>query len=645
MGDGEGVVVCAGWEARCLGRATRAAGTLRVATAVLVATMVYGGEAAAQTPVPELDTLDVTVASRVSPALSVRTRTVAVLTREEIESVPARTVGDLLRWMNGVELQERSGAQADLSLRGAGFEQVLVLVDGVRVSDAQSGHFDLDLAVPVDRIRRIEVLRGPGSALFGADAVGGVVNIVTRDAAGDGDVGLGPVRTAARAEGGSFGSWRLSATEAVPLGHAGIHLGQEWAASDGGRAGTDYRNLVLQGAVDAPLGGGRVELSAGHAARDFGAADFYAPIPSWEETRTTRTTAGWTSGRLAGLGLEARASVRDHDDRFVFYRDEPEAGSNVHDARQVGAELVLRRSDSRGALSFAAGAEAWRDELDSSNLGDRSESRTALWGEVVLRASGQGVVTAGVRADDHEAWGGFVSPSLSAAWDLTPSVRLQGSLARSFRAPTWTDRYYADPFHQASADIVPEEAWSWEAGVRMTLAPGLTVGAAAFRRSTENLIDWARPDGSGDNVKWRTRNVEEADFTGLELDASGMGPERFRWQAGAFLMGVDVTGEKGFFSKRALRPETRRLTLGLSRKVGGAVKVALHGLWAGRRSERAYHRIDLRVSAEVAAFLAPGTGAGTVYLDVTNLTDQDHLDASGQPVPGLGVVVGWRIGA
>lgn len=626
-------------------REARALAVARVACVVVLASAVPGARAVAQAPVPALDTLDVTVASRVSPALSARTRTVAVMTREEIEAVPARTVGDLLRWMNGVELQQRSGAQADLSIRGAGFEQVLVLVDGVRVSDAQSGHFDLDLAVPVDRIQRIEVLRGPGSALFGADAVGGVVNFVTRDGAAEGAVGLGPVRTAARAEGGSFGTWRLSATETVPLGGAGIHLGQEWAASDGDRAGTDYRNLVLQGAVDAPLGGGRVELSAGHAARDFGAADFYAPIPSWEETRTTRATAGWTSGRFAGLRLDARASLRDHDDRFVFYRDDPQAGSNVHDARQVGAEVGLRSPASRGPLSFAVGAEAWRDELESSNLGDRSESRTALWGEVVLRAGGRGVLTAGVRADDHEAWGGFVSPSLSAAWDLTPAVRLQGSVARSFRAPTWTERYYTDPFHQASADIVPEKAWSWEAGVRTDPAPGLTVRAVAFRRSTEDLIDWAKPDGSGDDVKWRTRNVEEADFTGLELDASGDGPGRLRWQAGASLLGVDVTGETGFFSKRALRPETRRLTLGLSRGVGRAVGVAVHGLWAGRRSERAYHQIDLRVSADLGALLAPGTGAGTVYLDVTNLTDQDYLDASGQPVPGLGLVVGWRVGA
>ena len=192
----------------------------------------------AQTPV-HLDTLEVTVSSRVSPGLSARTRTLDVITREELAGLPARSVGDLLRWANAVDLQQRSGAQADVSLRGAGFEQVLVLVDGVRVSDVQTGHFDLDLTVPLDRIERVEILRGPASSLFGADAVGGVVNVVTRSrarAVGSSTADEArPPTGSARAEGGSFGTLRLSATQALPVGSARLSLGEEWSESDGDR--------------------------------------------------------------------------------------------------------------------------------------------------------------------------------------------------------------------------------------------------------------------------------------------------------------------------------------------------------------------------------------------------------------------------
>lgn len=609
--------------------------------ATVLAVMSAPGPATAQVPVTELDTLDVRVSSRVSPGLSVRTRTVDVMTRAEIRGVPARSVGDLLRWINGVELQQRSGAQADLSLRGAGFEQVLVLVDGVRVSDSQSGHFDLDLAVPIDRIQQIEILRGPASAMFGGDAVGGVVNVVTFDGdhpeAGEG-ASSGASATGA-AEGGSFGTVRLSSTQQVRAGTARITLGEEWATSDGDRAGTDYENLILHGSLEAPVGGGLLEASLGRAARDFGASDFYAPIPSYEETRTTRFVGGWTSGAFRGLRMEARASVRDHDDEFVFYRDDPESGRNVHDARQVGGELIVR-SDAGpatgGGMTFALGVEGWRDELDSSNLGVRSELRGSAFGEVVLPASAASVVTAGLRADGHEEFGGVVSPSLGVAWDLSPMVRLKASAARSFRAPTWTERYYSDPFHQASSMIDPEDAWAGEMGLEFLLAPGWSVRATGFLRRTANLIDWAKPNGSDDEVMWVTRNVTEAEFRGLELDASGVGPGDGRWEMGASFLDVDPTGEAGFFSKRALRPETRRLTLSWTQGLGDRLGLTLHGLYAGRRSEGPYHQMDARFWATLAG--------GSLHLDLVNLTDQDYLDASGRPVSGLGVLIGYRLG-
>jgi hypothetical protein len=115
---------------------------------------------------------DPVLGSRVSAELPLRTRSVQVLDRPTLESLPARSVAEALRWATGWSLGSRSPAQTDLSIRGGSFEQVLVLVDGVRMSDPQTGHFDLDLAVPLDRVERIEILRGPASAQYGSDAWG-----------------------------------------------------------------------------------------------------------------------------------------------------------------------------------------------------------------------------------------------------------------------------------------------------------------------------------------------------------------------------------------------------------------------------------------------------------------------------------------
>ena len=135
---------------------------------------------------------------------------------------------------------------------------------------------------------------------------------------------------------------------------------------------------------------------------------------------------------------------------------------------------------------------------------------------------------------------------------------------------------------------------------------------------------------------WVTRNIKAAEFRGVELDVSGVGPWEARWDAGVSVLDVDPEGAAGFFSKRALRPETRRLTLGFSRGLGDRAGASLHGLYAGRRSEGPYHQVDMRLWASVAS--------GSLYLDLLNLSNQDYLDASGQPIAGVGVLIGYRLG-
>src|SRR5687767_158895 len=125
------------------------------------------------------------------------TRSLTVITREQLEMLPVHTVADALRLLSSVDVRARGerGVQSDFAVRGANFGQMLVLVDGVRLNDAQSGHHNGDIPVPLDLVERIEVLYGPGSALFGADAFGGTINIVTRREAAESLV----------VQGGSFG--------------------------------------------------------------------------------------------------------------------------------------------------------------------------------------------------------------------------------------------------------------------------------------------------------------------------------------------------------------------------------------------------------------------------------------------------------
>lgn len=615
--------------------------TVAAATVALVAALaapvgpgIIGASStlAAQDPVA-LDTIAVAVGSNLE--LGDLPRSVEVITASELAELPVTSVEAALRWAGAVDLQTRSPAQSDLSIRGGSFEQVLVMVDGMRVSDPQTGHFDLDLTIPIEQVERIEILRGGASAAHGADAFGGVVNIVTKTPEA--------TRGQLRIEGGSFSTFGGALSfETVTDAGVGVSAAVGRDGSDGHRDGTDYDILRVRSRVTAPLADGTLTADGGWAARDFGAQGFYASFDSFEETRTTHGGVRW-DGRIGGLRITPRVAFRKHDDTFILFRDDPEAFTNVHDSRQTIADLVTRWAPARG-VELAVGGEWARETVESNNLGDRAETRFGLFGELGLEG-GPWDAVAGIRLDDRENFDAFVSPSLAVGVDLDRWLRLRASASRAFRTPTWTDRFYEDPANIGSPELAAETGWSLEGGVDVEL-PGLraaggtvpgrsaTLGVTVFERRTENLIDFARPAGSTDEVRWRSRNVAEADFTGLELDLDGLaaGPVLLGF-AGHWLK-LDTSEEADFESKSALRPLTRRLSLSADVPVGGGVMVGARMLDRDRSGQDGAVTMDIRVRAEVAG--------ATLFVDGLNITDEDFLDVSGIPEAGAAVRVGVR---
>lgn len=589
------------------------------------------GPVSGQEPVLALDTLTVT-GSRVSPELPERTRAVQVWTRDDLDRLPAATVADVLGWTLGVDAMPRSPAQADLSIRGAGFEQLLVLVDGVRMSDPQTGHFDLNLTVPLDQVERIEVLRGPASAVYGSDAVGGVVNVVTRRGAG----------WSGRMEGGSFGTLRASFQGAGELPGGGtLRAAAEGGRSDGHRDGTDWDQRLGSVGAALPLAGGSLTGGWGIGRRAFGAEDFYAPFPSFETTRARTAHLGWRSRPGGTLQVEPRLSWRSHGDDFILDRADPEFYRNRHTSTQSGGELILRAAP-RSGVGVAGGLEAARHHLTSNALGDREEDRWAAFAEVALRRPGDGRLgdldlTLGLRHDEHDRWGAFTSPSASLALALREGARVRGSLGRSFRGPSWTERHYQDPAHQAREDLRPERSLAAEIGVDLThAASGATARVTAFRRTSRDLIDWARPAGQ-EELLWETRNIARATFRGVEMEAGARLRPGTRVTVGGSQISARADEAQGWESKYALRPLSDQLQVGLQQDLPLGARLDVRGIRARRKGEGAFATADLRLEL-------PVTG-GAVYLDGRNLAGSRHLDITGNPVAGRAVYMGFVLGA
>jgi iron complex outermembrane receptor protein len=551
------------------------------------------------------------------------TRSFEVITRADLARHASRSLAEVLGLAVGVDAQPRSPAQADLALRGATFNQVVVLVVGVRVSDVQSGHYALDLAVPTAMIERIEILRGTGSAMYGSDAIGGVVNIVTRADSSFGELAL---------RAGSFGGILGQGSVGGVAGGTQVRIGADADRSSGHRNDTDYRVTQARASAERRIGVARVSADAAIGARQFGAADFYSPFPSYETTRSSTASLHGTAPLGERLTVSGTLHTRRHSDVFTLKRDDPAFYQNVHHRWQHGGEATARLALAPG-LHAAIGAELLDARLRSARLGDHSERRHAEFAEATLGRTSGASIDAGIRRDQSSAVGSFVSPSVGIAVPLLAHAQLRGSASRGFRAPTWTERYYVDPANVADSTLEVERFDAYELGVRVTPLATVSADIALFERRAHSLIDWARPaTAATPPPAWRTMNFASATYRGVEAMlrvADVLGAD---WTLRGSGLRFDASVEPGTVGKYALRPLTRVIGLSATTHELRGASLTVDAQRARRAFEGDHLRLDARAEQRV--------GDMRLSVELLNLTNEDYLDVSGKPVAARSVFVG-----
>jgi iron complex outermembrane receptor protein len=578
-----------------------------------------------QTALPYRQTVVVTAAATPIELRSV-TRTLTVITREQLDALPVHTIADALRLTSSIDVRARGehGVQSDFAIRGANFGQMLVLVDGVRLNDAQSGHHNGDIPVPIDAVERIEVLYGPGSSLFGADAFGGTVNVITRRVPAPASVVL---------QGGSFGF-------ASGHGQAGFERGgvrQMFAASADRSSGFMYdREFTTAIASSRTLIGADSGVSVSLVRKAFGANNFYGGnAPSREWTNQALVAADHRFGAAAGWTFGATASYRTHGDRFIFNRERPELSDNRH--RTHAALATVTGSTRVGAASFTVGAEGGGDWIRSTNLGDHDLSRVSGFAEWRHELGQRTHVDTTLRVDRYSEFGTSVNPSFGVGWWPSSSVRLRASAARAFRVPTFTERYYSDPANLARAEVGPESAWAGEGGADLFVGEGWMVQATLFGRADEDVIDWLRATTAD---RWRTFNIRDVDTVGVELGA------RKTFAGGAFLQahytGLNLEAAAvNQLSKYVLDYAPHSFTAAASMPLAGGFQVAPRLEYRLRRrssGEADYLLLDARVARRFNRVLE-------LFVEGTNLFDVNYQEVAGVRMPGAAMTVSLALHA
>jgi len=539
----------------------------------------------------------------------------------------------MLRDDASVDLEQRGGGgvQTDVTIRGGSFEQVLVLLNGLRINDVETSHFNLDLPVPMEMIDTVNVLHGAGSTLYGSDAVSGVVDFETAKPPDGWLLRL-------RAGGGTHGedddaalaSWSGRIAGGKSLSEV---VGGERDFSDGFIADRDYRSedASSETRFQSPLGISDVLLAGSD--RRFGANQFYGNYDSWERTK------GWFSAINQQIDDKTQASLayRRHSDIFVLLRDDPAVYKNQH--VDTSWQAAVRRKDDlpwNGAAVYY-GLEEDADQINSTNLGQHGRNRGAGYADFELHGESWGTISAGLR---EEVFGGgpvVTTPTVAGSAWLKRKVKLRASVESGFRQPTYTDLYYSDPTTLGNPNLKPESSWNYEGGADWYASERLTLTLTAFHSSLTNAIDYVRPYPTALNPAplWQAENLNGVTFNGLEsaMDWRPIAGQSFR---------LGLTTLQG--SQSALNGLQSEYVFNYP--IQNAVAE-----WVGRWKSGLLLRQRVRVVNRVDRGVSPIWDASAVYegkrvepyLQLTNLSNTDYQEIVGVQMPTRAIVAGVQV--
>ena len=552
-----------------------------------------------------------------------------VLTAAMLETLPVTTVAEAMQYLSGLDLRQRGprGVQADLSIRGGTFDQSVVLINGVRMADPQTGHHTMNIPVPLENVARIEVLKGPGARIYGQNAFAGAVNIVTKVD----DERAGTLR----AEVGENGLAGFGVSLNLPLTRLRQTLSYQRDVAQGYRENTDYDLQTTFYQANLPTRRGQVGLLAGLSERAFGANGFYASASAtqqYEEIQTSLVALTHAVETERG-NFSQRLSWRRNQDEYVFVRANPSIYRNLHISQVYGYDGFYNLDNRLGQLGI--GGEVQAVTLASNNLGDRSRGVANLVLEQTVELLGDRLrVTGGATLNYLTDAGARVLPGLDASYELSPGLSAYANTGLTYRVPTYTDLFYSDRFNEGNADLVAERAVAYELGLQYA-RHGIDATAAVWQRDAIDLIDYVR-DSAADSV-WQPRNITDATFRGVELQVALR--NKLPWLPLARVSynfidaSLDEGGDEGAISRYALDQLRHQfVAMGVVR-LARPLTVTATLRYGDRVSEPPsgalpvdYTLVDLRADYRLKGL--------RFFAEASNLADVEYSQVNGVPLPG-----------
>lgn len=564
-------------------------------------------------------------------------RNVEIITSKDLQQLPVQTVSEALQYLSGVDLRQRGpiGAQADITMLGGTFEQVLVLVNGIPMRDPQTGHHQMNLPVDLNMIERIEIIKGSAARIYGANALAGAINIITKDPASE----KAYVQTYSAspfvndtANGDLYYAAGARAAIGFKAGNSSHRLDIGYQNTNGYR----YNSANEQSRINYL---GRIQLSpsskfnimAGTLDNAFGANQFYAPAVDKNATERVRTSYGavrfdhyrngWRFNPLAYW----RYNHDDYNLGAFNYR-------NNHFTTTAGAEFHAAKNV--GKYTFGGGMEFRSEIIRSNNLGKHERYYYAGYTEIRRVFENDAQITAGANIQYNTDFGWNIYPGIEFNTPVLYDIRLFGSAGLANRLPTYTDLYYSDRATVGNPSLRPETAFTYEAGLRKTLN-FLRLQASVFNRDMQNFIDFTR---SSPPALFAPQNFQRVTVRGAEF--SGQAQTKKPNDRSVYVSSIRMTytyldasiGKTDVESRYALEHLSHQFNTQVYIQTGKKISHTLSGRYLERFTGEEYAVFDYRIKFD--------SGKWSIFGDVSNLLDRPYTEIGFIPMPGRWYRVG-----
>lgn len=615
----------------------------------------------------DIEVEEVVVSAQRAPVVfSQVARIVKVIGKEEIQAAPVQSLQDLLRYALNVDVRQRGnlGVQADISIRGGSFDQVLILLNGININDPQTGHHSLNLQVSFDAIERIEILEGPASRIYGPNAFSGAINIITGSSDNSNIKG--------RLSSGEHGFYDAGLSTTFVNGKIKNFLSADHRSSNGYQKNTDFNltDAFYQGKLTTKAGA--LDWQAGHSDRSFGANSYYTPAypDQFEKIKTTFASIKMETGEI--VHFTPSIYWRRNQDCFELFRY-PESrptwytSHNYHLTDVYGTNLNAWFTSRLGKSAF--GADFRSENIWSTVLGKplekvipvpgenginytKSDSRTnySIFAEHSIYLQ-KFTASAGLMANwnSHLGTGWNLYPGIDLSYNFSEVLRWYASINSSLRLPTFTDLYYSSPTNIGNASLLPEKAVAYETGFKYLIKGG-EGHLAYFHRNGKNMIDWVKkPD---ENI-WYAQNITSLNTDGLEF-STRINPGKL-FDKNLFIKSINLSWawinqdkQSGIYaSKYVLDFLKQKINLGLSHEVIKNVGInweisyqdrnGTYTIWEGSKYG---NEVEYTPFVLVDSRLYWNKNKTNIYLEVANLFDKAYNDFGNIQQPGRWLRIG-----